>query len=126
MSDFRSLTSEERALIERLLEYPFAGRDEIRQQLEVAEVRLIPSCIDHGCGSLEFRLQNSVALIPESNNYDTLVPFEAWYSDGSGTVGILLFHRNGKLSELEFVVSTDEPRGELPDPSALTVFGPEA
>lgn len=103
-SGFRPLTVEERAILGRLLDEPFLGRDEAEAQVATCLVRRIDE--DH-CGSLEFLVQSEV-LIPDSRDYDTPFPVEGRAMDVDGIpVEVLLFHRNGLLRELEFVVFSD-------------------
>jgi hypothetical protein len=120
-NEFRPLSEEERRVIQRLLEQPFPGRDEMLRQLEGAQVRFQPDCLDHACGSLEIRVESDV-VIPDSSSL-TQAPYEGLYTDESGEpVQIALFHKQGKLCELEFIVYSMQPRGRFPKPEEMSVY----
>jgi hypothetical protein len=113
--DWRPLTGDERAIIERLLEIPFPGRDEIRVQLDHCLVRLWEECVRH-CGSLDFQV-DCETLVPESGPFDTIIPVEARVTDEDDIpIDVIMFTKDGRLSSLEFVVYSDRmkrrPRAE--------------
>ena len=103
-SEFRPLTAAEREILDRLLAEPFPGRDEAVSQLASCRVR---RCDDEHCASLEFEVPNGDP-IPNSAAHDVIVPVEGLAMDTDGIpIDILLFHRNGLLRDLEFVVYSD-------------------
>lgn len=90
------------------------------QQLDRCRVR--PSCDAEGrtsdqphCASIEFDVRGG-PLIPGSDEMSRIIPFEGRALDADGIpMELLLFHRNGSLRELEFVIYSDRqkrmPRG---------------
>src|SRR5580704_11399470 len=88
----RALKPNERALMELLFTADFAGRTELKGQLDQAEV--VGNC-DCGCGTIDFSVKQpfvrAIAREP--------IPVEA---HGTG-VDVLLFVRDGILSSLEIV-----------------------
>jgi hypothetical protein len=116
--NFRPMSDEERAIAMRLLEAPFPGRDEARAQLEDAEVRRAPGCEEH-CGTLEIRV-DSLVRIPDGT--PSPLPAEGrWYDSDDMPVDVLLFHQDGFLGLLEFVVYSDRIKG-VPTASKLEVL----
>jgi hypothetical protein len=93
----RPLREEETAILDRLLESPFPGRDELREQVPLATAAHI-ECTDD-CGSLEF---NVAAKAPRAN-VDKHPAVEAVGHDADGVPYEVLLHvRDGLLHELEF------------------------
>jgi hypothetical protein len=91
-NNFRSLTRDERALIEKMLSDPFPGRDELRSQLEVATAKRIDRE-----GSLALHVSSGPLAAAVRS-----VPTEAWCPDRDGVMIRLLLHiRNGRMFELE-------------------------
>jgi hypothetical protein len=116
---WRQLTERERAIIDRLMESAFSGRDEILIQLDHCLVRFWRGCEEH-CGSLEFQV-NSDRLIPGSRSSDTPIPVEGQAFDADGLpIDVLLFHRDGRLKHLEFVIYGNQIRRQ-PVAEDLTV-----
>jgi hypothetical protein len=92
---WRKLTEAERRLLDRLLSNPFAGRDELATQVELATISRIDSE-----GRLQFRTTGPDAPVAQR------VPVEGSYLDGSTdpfgpAVHLLLHVVNGRLHELE-------------------------
>jgi hypothetical protein len=111
--NFRPISDRERAIAQRLLELPIPGREEALAQLDKALVRQAPGCEEH-CGTLEFSVQTSIR-IPEGT--PSPLPVEGRLLDEDGApVDVLLFHNDGTLTLLEFVVYSDgikrAPRAE--------------
>ena len=97
MKQYRPLDHEEIAILNRLLELPFPGRDELRGQLKMASVTEI-ECMD-ACGSLEFNVPSS-ARKAEVVRHPTA---EAVGHDADGVAYEALLHVvDGVLHELEF------------------------
>jgi hypothetical protein len=112
VSTFRELTSEERALLDRLLGEPFPGRDEIKSQLSRAQVRSTDAD-----GSLETRPQSGARAKVVHR-----IPVEATYSDVDGIpVQILLHVVDGKVSELEIYKVDGSAIQRRPSASELNV-----
>ena len=105
--EFRPLAADERAILERLLEVPFNGCDEAREQLDHLMARQSPGCEEH-CGSLELLADVSAPFIPHEGARESKIDAEGWAVDDDGIpVEILLFQKQGRLSYLEFVVYSD-------------------
>jgi hypothetical protein len=106
--NFRPLTDTERAIIQRLLGEPFPGRDEAMRQIETCRVR---AWHEEHCASLEIEVESD-SLIPNSHGYATPLPVEGHVTDADGApIEILLFHRDGLLTDLEFVVYSERMKG---------------
>ena len=133
-TEFRPLEPHEKALLLHLMKDGFPGRDEALAQVENARVRLAPSCIPHGCGTLEIRVDTGPLLPPTGRFKDVpygpgrgsvhrKLPPEGRYTDTTGLpVEILLFQQNGRLREMEFVVYGPGPRGKYQTPSEVDVY----
>jgi hypothetical protein len=112
-SVFRPLTSRELALIERLLEPDFPGRDELRQQLKAVTGRQI---LDDG--TLELSCEGG----PRAPVYRR-VPTEGDYLDADGQqVSVLLHVRDGLMCELEVLKVYPTEIQNPPDARNLEVF----
>ena len=110
---FRPLTSDERAILERLMEVPFAGRDLARVQLSHLLARPWVECTEH-CGSVELMADASVPFMPHEGSHESKVDAEGWAIDDDGIpIEILLFQKEGRLSYLEFVVFSDKLKRRL-------------
>jgi hypothetical protein len=115
LSQPRKLGPAERAVIEFLLAADFAGRNELKEQLESVEV--VWEC-DCGCGTVNFQVTGSVgrALTKEP------IPVEA---NGHG-LDVLLFVRGGFLSSLEIVDHGDARPLPYPTVDSLRLWVPPA
>lgn len=114
---FREMELRERRLVHRLLEPAFPGRNELREQLETARVRVVD---DDGC--LEFSITSST----EARQAKYAVPSEGEYEDADGiTVHVLLHMVRGKAKELEFFREDGGRVKTWPDPDTLRVFAPD-
>jgi hypothetical protein len=112
------MTPSEKELVGRLLERPFPGRDELRQQLKTAKVRVIDE--DGG-------LEISVSSSTRAGHVKYRIPVEAEYEDADGsTVHVLLHVVGGRANELEFYREDNSSVKSWPDPGLLRVFAPGA
>lgn len=107
----RSLTSEERSLIEFLLSAEFPGRDELKFQLEAVKAVGVCEC---GCGTVILQVGESGAPAAE----ETPIPIEAYGEN----VDVLLFARNRFLSSLELVFHDDRLPRPFPKPGDLKLW----
>lgn len=111
--DFRQPTSQEEALLKRLLEANFPGRDELVQLLRDFQVRVIDDE-----GSLELRSQ-SAAIAPVVKR----IPVEAEAKDRDGVdIHLLLHVVNGRPTELEIFKDDGSPVKQMPAPSAFELI----
>ena len=115
-SKFRSLTPREREILARLLESPFPGRDEIRQQIKDSLVREIAE-YDDAYGSIEFNVQaNARATVAQR------VLVEAMADDEDGVPILVLLHVvDGFIDELEILRADGLPIIKMPNASELEV-----
>lgn len=95
LEPWRPLFERERAVLNLLLTSPFPGRDELRVQVDHAQVRVIDNE-----GSLAFEITGPAAQVKER------IPVEGYYHDGPaddpGCVVELLLHVvDGQIKELE-------------------------
>ena len=91
-NDFRPLSATERAVLDRLMEVEFPGREEIRKQLEECLVKTIDEN-----GSLRFRVKSEVVAPVKKR-----IPVEAEFTDSDGVMAHVLLHvLNGFVRELE-------------------------
>jgi hypothetical protein len=97
--------------MEFLLSAEFAGRDELRSQLD--SVTAIGMC-ECGCGTVDLQVGESIAR----SGVESPVPAEA-YGD---LVDVMLFARNGFLSSLELVFHDDRLPRPFPKPSDLKLW----
>ena len=116
-NSFRELTTNERALILKLLEPVFPGRDELFLQIETAKARTIDEN-----GSLEFLISSDVSL--DRVKYG--IPVEGEYEDTDGiTVHLLLHVLSDKVKELEVFREDNTNVLEIADVNKVRVFAPE-
>lgn len=110
----RGLGTEERALLQFLLDEPFLGRDELRQQME--SVQVIGACPD-GCPTVALAVDRSLVSTPP----DALtVPVEAEGRDADGMPILVALHAaDGYLQELEIVRFDGEAPRSFPRPDSL-------
>lgn len=110
----RGLGTGERALVEFLLDAPFLGRDQLRQQVESA--RVIGTCPD-GCPTVTFRVDRSLVSTPPDA---VTVPVEAEGRDADGMPILVTLHAaDGYLQELEIVRFDGEAPRSFPRPDSL-------
>jgi hypothetical protein len=112
-SDFRQLTAVERALLERLLEADFTGRDELAPLLRSAIVRNI----DEDCGlELESQVHGKAPVARR-------IPVEAEGKDEDGVVIHMLLHVvDGRPVELEFFREDGTTVKKVPAPSNFVLI----
>lgn len=111
----RSLTLQERSVIEFLLSAEFPGRDELRSQLETVKAVGLCEC---GCGTVILQVGESG---PRAT-VETPIPIEAYGEN----VDVLLFARNGFLSSLELVFHDDRLPRPFPKPGDLKLWARES
>jgi ketosteroid isomerase-like protein len=115
--EFRKPTTEELAILNKLLEADFAGAKELRQQVD----GLVVKKVDEN-GSL--RLHVSTEVFGQVTHS---VPVEGSYSKTKSTdpfeprVHFLLHVLAGALNELEIYTDDDSPLEHLPNAGALEV-----
>lgn len=115
--EFRSLTATEVAILEKMLEREFRGRDELLRQLPGLQGKKIDSE-----GSLRLAVASGpVASIPN------VIAAEARYpdldaKDESGYVVLLLHVANGRLARLEILKNDGSKILKAPNPSELEVY----
>ena len=104
--------------MDRLLEEPFPGRDEVRKQLEQCTVRFWEGCESH-CGSIEFLVTQDAARL--SADIESPLDVNGQFTDiDEIPVDVMLFHKDGFIESLEFVVYSDM-RKSNPDPAVVVV-----
>ena len=109
-----TLSSSHRAIMERLLELPFPGRDEIRKQVDHAVVREIG---DHDERSLQFDVEIDVKA-PVSQR----VPVEATAYDEDGVpIEALLHVVGGVIKELEILKADGSAIRRMPEAQEFQV-----
>lgn len=116
----RSLTPEERTLIEWLLRHGEPNAQDFLPQLEAAHVYCKCSC---GCPSIDIRIPETLPAAHSKTNM--LADFIGKVY--GNLVGVMLTQAGGRLSGLEIYAFGDipEPFG-LPDPSTLYKFESES
>ncbi len=111
-SDPRALTVTERAVLDKLLEVPFRGRDLVRQQVDKSLVREW----DDGSRTLSFE-------IGRSKKPPHTVAVEAEFSDDDGNTAHVLLHlREETVYELEFFKEVPGPVLTIPTPDRLRIL----
>ena len=102
----------ERAILDRLLEVAFPGRDEIREQLESAQV-------------WSLGMNGGLAIAPTSPVVATVInriPVEAeGVDDDLAPIHILLHVVDGRVSDLEIFREDGGPVRKVPVPAELKV-----
>jgi hypothetical protein len=95
---FRPLSDYEKAVLERLVEVDFSGREELKEQLTHAEANLITGTNDN-YGSINIRTSSD----RRADVKDRVPVIGVTKDEGGGHVEILLHVIDGKINELEFV-----------------------
>jgi hypothetical protein len=107
------MSERERAVLFRLLEDDFPGRNEIMNQINNAFVKRIDRD-----GSLSFELQPSIKA-----NVIRRIPVEAQYPDSDGTIVHVLLHVvNGVITELEVYKDDGSPIINAVGPENLEII----
>ena len=112
-TDFRPLKANEMALLKKLLDHDFQGRDALRSQLSSVTGRKID---EHDC--LELRTHEATEADTEIAN-----PTEGRCEDIDGGVIVVMLHvRRGKLHMLEVLKEDGSNILRAPEAEALTVY----
>jgi hypothetical protein len=91
-SDFRPLNADERALLEKLLDCEFPGRNELRRQLDSVAAQKV-----YGDGTLALRVSSGQPAAVKGR-----IPTEGSCPDADGVmIHVLLHVVNGMMDELE-------------------------
>jgi hypothetical protein len=112
---FRPLTTNERDVVQRLLEPRFPGRDELRAQLDVATAR---ETDDDGCIELACE-----GVPPAPVKWRIPAEGECPYGEGD-IIYVLLYVENGFMSSLEIYTAGGTPWSGLPAAGDLKLFAP--
>lgn len=114
---YRKLNEFEVQVLQKLLECPFPGRDELRQQIKNCKVRTLTEYKDN-YGSIEFKdVLGEEAIVKER------VPVEGRTKDGGGGPILILLHIiKGKIDELEFVRMDGAPMQGSPNIDTMEVI----
>jgi Domain of unknown function (DUF6984) len=113
----RTLKPDESAIIERLLQDPFPGRDELRAQISRSRVKPVEEYGDQ-YGSLEFEVEGG----PKAK-VTQRVPVDARANDRDGVpIEFLLHVVDGVVRELEIYKADGSPIMKRPAASDLDVF----
>jgi uncharacterized protein DUF6984 len=114
-SEFRSLTDHERALLEKLLELHFPGRDELRQQMSSVTAKQV--MVD---GTLRLKCDPNPRAPVKCR-----VPTQGWCPDADGVrINVLLHVVDGAMRELEIFKDDSSEIRRPPSPSELVLFTP--
>lgn len=112
-----TLTESQRALLDFLLAEDFPGRVALLEQSQHVETSGL-SC-DCGCPSFYLNPDRTTTAPAEVDN---VVPIDAHTTTADGLpIEVLLFVRDGYLSELEIVWYGETPPAELPSPQDLVI-----
>lgn len=110
MQSFRRVNDYERSVLDKMLSYPFSGKESIQQQLESAVVRTLETGDNYG--SIEFRIQKDAKDV----NVDQRVPIELEAYDKDGVpIAALLHVIDGKVDELEIYKADGSPILKSPE-----------
>jgi hypothetical protein len=120
INEFRPLSKQERAILARLLEASFPGRDEIEAQLPHAMVREIAGPGDHE-GTVEFKVDTKVKAPVKWS-----VPVIGMAQDEDAVeVDFVLHIRDGIIAELEIVKADGSALQKMPAATAIKVEVPD-
>ena len=112
-SIFRRPSNQERALLNRLLEASFPGRDELALALGDVEVNTID---ENGSLQLHSTAINQIPVVKR-------IPVEAEAADEDGiTIHVLLHVIQGRPSELEIYKDDSSPVKRMPAPSKFELL----
>src|SRR5437016_13355731 len=112
---FREMTQKERSLVDRLLEFPFPGRDALTEQLHDSLVRPFGDN-----GSLDFQVRRGVRA-----DVNDPIPVEGAAEDVDGTtIHILLHVIDGTARDLEVYKNDSSRVIKMPEPPELRLFSP--
>ena len=111
--DWRELTKYEHAILNRLFERDFPGRNEL--QTQIAGCKVMRIC---GDGTIKFKIESGNAASVTSS-----VPVEAVASDADGhSIHYLLHIINGYVEELEIYTDTTFDIIRIPHPDELCIM----
>mgnify|MGYP001586404475 CR=1 FL=1 len=114
-NEFRKLNDFESKLLSKLLENPFPGRDEIRDQIKNCRVKMLDIGVDN-YGSIEFETDSkSFAQVKQR------APVEARAFENNVPIDVLIHVVDGKIKELEIVKLDGSPIEKIPSPSEFKV-----
>jgi Domain of unknown function (DUF6984) len=114
-SDFRPLEAAERALIEKLLDCEFPGRDELRRQLDSVAAQKV-----YADGTLALRVLSGQPAAVKGR-----VPTEGSCPDTDGVmIHVLLHVVNGMMEELEIFKEDGSNVARPPMAGALVLVPP--
>ncbi|HYW39595.1 MAG TPA: hypothetical protein VE957_15910 [Terriglobales bacterium] len=116
-SGFRQLDTRERALLEKLLDAEFLGRDELHAQLDSLTAKQIEED-----GTLTLRCASGP---PSPSKYR--LAMEGWYKDVDGMAISVMLHldKDGFMSMLEIIKYGGSPIIDPPSARALVLLLPE-
>jgi hypothetical protein len=110
------MTARERALLEKLLEADFPGRDALVQQSKGCLVRNFEDGDNYG--AIEFHIRNRIPA-----NVVERVPVEGRAFDIDGVpIDHMLHVLDGLLTELDVVKASGTPIERFPDPQEMDLF----
>ncbi len=110
----RPLTEQERAVVLKMLDVETPGSEQFRSQVDW--ITVVYACDCGACGTISFEVDETRgerAPLPRWDDY-------AMVSESSGSSWLMLFQRDGWLSELEHVPGYG-PSPEQLDPDELEV-----
>lgn len=110
----RPLTGRERAVVLKMLDVETPGSEQFRSQVDC--ITVVYACDCGACGTISFEVDETRgerAPLPRWDEY-------AMVSESSGSAWLMLFQRDGWLSELEHVPGYG-PSPEQLDPDGLEV-----
>lgn len=112
----RPLSTNERSILERILQFDFPGAGALRHQL--AAVRATIGC-ECGCATIDLVVDQTAAV--PATDAPGLLPVTGTTEDGLG--GVIAFTRDGWLSCLEIYSVGDDPIAEFPPINAMRFVG---
>jgi uncharacterized protein DUF6984 len=116
-SDFRPLKAAERALLDKLLDCEFPGRDELRRQLDSVAAQQL-----YNDGTLALRVTSGQPTAVKGR-----VPTEGGCPDLDGVIIHVLLHVvNGMMDELEIFKEDGSDVARPPTAAALVLVPPWA
>lgn len=114
-NEYRKLNDFESKLLDRLLENPFPGRDDIRDQIKNCRVKMLDVGVDN-YGSIEFETDSkSFAQVNQR------VPIEARAFEDKVPIDVLIHVVDGKIKELEILKVDGSSIDKMPSPSEFKV-----
>ena len=129
--EFRPLRHTERRLLDRLFEWDFPRKDELRKQLESLLVRTVDEDGSLALSPAPGSVSAQDKMSHEGESADSLlkqrIPVEGRYFDADGIpVSVLLHVVNGALYELEILKADGSPPISPPTGKELVLGSPTA